>query len=172
MIEKALRKKLRPIVNRRRHLYLAWRLSVCWFIAALVGTCLMGANWLWGWYSLALNWTLCILTILATVIILYKYSQMHPDYKNIARTIEQQHPDMRALLLAAIEQQPEGLGGQLGYLQERVIGDALRHAEKHDWLKSIPSKKLFMVYFGQIAAFSFIFMALLQLLPSTPSLSF
>ena len=169
MIEKALRKQLRPIVNRRRRLYLAWRLSVCWFISALIGIGLISANWLLGWNSPVANWVLCILTLLATVIVLFKFSHMHPDYRAVARNIEQQNPDMQALLLAAIEQQPQGLGGQFGYLQERVIGDALRHAGKHDWLHSISSKSLFLAHFGGIAALSFIIIALSQLLSSTPS---
>jgi len=95
---------------------------------------------------------------------------MHPDYRAVARNIERQHPDMQALLLAAIEQKPEKFGGQLGYLQERVIGEALRHATKHDWLRSVSSKKLLLTEFGGIAALSFIIMSLSQLLPSTPSL--
>ena len=160
MIEKALRKQLRPIVNRRRRLYLLWRLSAYWFIAGIIGVALVSADWLLGWNSLIANWALCIATLLATVLALYKYSQMHLDYRAVARNIEQQHPDMQALLLAAIEQEPQGLGGQLGYLQERVIGDALRHAGKHDWLRSISSKKLYLTQFGGIAALSFIIIAL------------
>jgi len=170
MIEKALRKRLRPIVNRRRRLHLAWRLSVYWFVSGLIGICLIGADWLWGWNSPIANWALCISTVLATVLALYKFSHMHPDYRAVARNIERQHPDMQALLLAAIEQKPEKLGGQLGYLQERVIGEALRHATKHDWLRSVSSKSLLLAHLAPIAALSFIIMALLQLLPSVPSL--
>ncbi len=170
MIEKALRKRLRPIVNRRRRLHLAWRLSAYWLVSGLIGICLIGANWLWGWNSPIANWALGIWTVLATVLALYKFSHMHPDYRAVARNIERQHPDMQALLLTAIEQEPKGLGGQLGYLQERVIGEALRHATKHDWLRSVSSKSLLLAHFGGIAALSIIIMVLLQLLPSTPSL--
>ncbi len=170
MIEKALRKQLRPIVKRRRRLHLAWRLSVYWLVSGLIGICLIGADWLWGWSSPIANWALCISTVLATVLALYKFSHMHPDYRAVARNIERQHPDMQALLLTAIEQEPKGLGGQLGYLQERVIGEALRHATKYDWLRSVSSKKLLLAELASIAALSFIFLALLQLLPSVPSL--
>ncbi|MHC4105988.1 MAG: DUF4175 family protein, partial [Planctomycetota bacterium] len=41
--------------------------------------------------------------------------------------------------------------------------------DKHDWLRSISSKKLFLTQLGGIAALSFIIIALSQLLPSTPS---
>ncbi|MCH7556543.1 MAG: hypothetical protein IIB56_03700 [Planctomycetes bacterium] len=170
MIEKALRNRLRPTVNRRRRLHLAWRLSAYWLVSGLIGVGLIGADWLWGWKSPIANWALCISTALATVLALYKFNHMHPDYRAIARHVERQHPDMQALLLTAIEQEPKGLGGQLGYLQERVIGEALRHATKHDWLRSVSSKSLLLAHFGGIAALSFIILALLQLLPSVPSL--
>jgi hypothetical protein len=170
MIEKALRKRLRPIVNRRRRLHLARRLSAYWLVSGFIGIGLIGANWLLGWSSPIANWALCILTVLATAVAIYKYDRMKPDYRAVARNIERQHPDMQALLLAAIEQEPKGLGGQLGYLQERVIGEALRHASKHDWLHSVSTTSLWLAHFGGIAALSFIILALSQLLPSTSSL--
>ena len=170
MIEKTLRKRLRPIVNRRRHLHLAWRLSAYWFVSGLIGSGLIGADWLWGWRAPIANWALCIWTVLATVLALYKFDRMKPDYQAAARNIERQHPDMQALLLTAIEQEPKALGGQLGYLQERVIGEALRHATKHDWLRSVSSKSLLSAHLGGIAALSFIILALSHLLPSTPYL--
>jgi len=170
MIEKALRKRLQPIVSRRRRLHLAWRLSAYWFLLGLIGIGLIGANWLWGWRSSVAIGALCISTVLATVLALYKFRRMHPDYRAVARNIERQHPDMQALLLAAIEQEPERPDGQLGYLQERVIGEALRHAASHDWLQSISTKKLVLANLGRIAALLFLIMALSQLLPTTPSL--
>jgi len=170
MIEEALRKRLRPIVNRRKRLHLAFRLSACWLVSALLGAGLVGANWLWGWKSPAANWTLCILTVLATLYALYKSRRMQPDYKAVARQIERQNPDIHALLLAAVEQEPALPDGQFGYLQERVIGEAVRHAMKHDWLRSISTKKLFLAELGGAVTLSLIITMLLQLLPSAPFL--
>ena len=121
MIEEALRKRLRPIVKRRRSLHLAYFLSVCWIIAALVGIGLISANRYWGWKSPIANWALCISTALATLYALYRSHRMQPDYKAVARHVELQHPDMQAMLLAAIEQEPKRPDGQFGYLQNRVI---------------------------------------------------
>ena len=130
MIEAALRKRLRPIVKRRRRLHLAYFLSACWIVAALLGIGLICVNRYWGWKSPVANWALCISTALATLYALYRYHRMQPDYKAVAQHIERQHPDMQALLLAAIEQEPEGSDGQFGYLQNRVIGEAVRHVSK------------------------------------------
>lgn len=54
------------------------------------------------------------------------------DVRTIARRIEREHPDLQAALLTALEQ--EAAEGGLSYLQERVILDAVRHANTHDWL--------------------------------------
>lgn len=178
MIEEALRKRLQPAVLRRRRLHLAWRLSVYWLVSGLVGIGLIGANWLWGWSSdpagrgpwPIASWALCVWTILATVFAIYKYHRAQPDYKAVARNIERAHCDLKALLLAAIEQEPQEPDGRLGYLQEWVIGEALRHAAGHDWLRSISIKKSVLAYLGGIAALAFLIVVLSQMLPSTSSL--
>ena len=170
MIEEALRKRLRPIVNRRRRLHLAYLLSVFWLVAALVGIGLISVNRYWGLKSPVANWALCISTVLATLYALYRSRRMQPDYKAVAQHIERQNPDMQALLLAAIEQEPEQPDGQFGYLQDRVIGEAVRHATKHDWLQSISKKKLLSAELGGAIALTLIIATLLQLLPSVPFL--
>jgi hypothetical protein len=170
MIEIALRKRLQPIVRRRRRLHLAYFLSVCWIIAALVGIGLISINRYWGWQSPIADWALCITTVLATIYALYRSRRMQLDYKAVARHIEQQNPDLKALLLAAIEQEPEKPGGQFSYLQDRVIGEAVRHATKHDWLQSISTKKLLFAELAGAFALTLIITILLQLFPAVPFL--
>ena len=165
MIEEALRKRIEPIVKRRRRLHLALRLSAYWLIAASVGVVLMGANKLWGWGPPLVVALLCGATVLATVVTIYKTRHMQPDYKAAARNIEQQHPESRALLLAAIEQEPEGPDGQLGYLQESVIGEALRHGAKNDWLRSVAPRKLLLAKCGQIASLLLLLLVLSRVTP-------
>jgi len=166
IIEEALRRRLRPIVNRRRRLHLAYFLSVCWVIAAAVGIGLIIANRYLGWKSSVANWTLCISTGLVTLYAIYRTRRMQPDYKAVARHIERKNPDLKALLLAAVEQQPNQSDGRFGYLQDRVIGEAVRHATKHDWLQSISTKKLFLAHLGGAIALTLIITTLLQLFPA------
>ena len=170
MIEQALRKRLQPAVLRRRRLHLAWRLSVYWLVSGLVGIGLIGANRLWGWRSPVANVALCIWSLLATAFAIYRYRRAQPDYKAVARNIERAHCDLKALLLAAIEQEPQEPDGRLGYLQEWVIGEALRHAAGHDWLRSISTKNLVLANLGGIAALAFLIVVLSQTLPSPSSL--
>ena len=157
-------------MNRRRRLYLALWLSACWFVSFLIGIGLIGAYWLWGWKSPAANWALCISTGLATILILYKSRRLRVDYKAVARDIEHKHPDLKALLLTAIEQEPDRPGGSLGYLQERVIGEAVRHAVKYDWLRSVSSTKLLLAEIAWFIMLTLLIGAVSQLLPSRPFL--
>lgn len=167
MIEWNLRQWLRPVVSRRKKLLLLRRLGICWLIAALSGVALITVNYLWGWYWSVANYALCIAAVIASIIIWRKLRKIEPDYKTIARTIEKQHPELKATLLTAIEQQPEDPLGQLGYLQERVVGEAMSHAEHHDWTQSISQKALVLTGIGQIAALLLLIFVVSQLLPSS-----
>ena len=119
MIEETLRRQLRPVVKRRKHLYLAHRLAICWLAVGLLGLGLVGVNWLWGWQSPLAAGVLCLAGVVGTMAAIYRSRRLEPDYHAVARNIERHHPELRALLLAAVEQKPEEPGGRLGYLRCR-----------------------------------------------------
>ncbi len=166
MIEQSLRRQLEPIMKRRRRLDLAWRLSLYWLVAVLVGIALIGIDWLWGWrLPFALEvWT--VATILVTLFAVCRSERIGPDYHALARDIEQHHPDLRALLLAAIEQKPDHPGGRLGYLQTQVLREAVVHATSHDWLESIPPRRVALANLSRIAVLLLLLGVFSQLLPS------
>ena len=165
MIERNLRQWLRPVVNRRKKLLLLRRLAICWLIASLAGIALIVVNYLWGWYWSVTNYALCIAAVIASIRTWYKLRNIEPDYKSIARTIEKQNPDLKATLLTAIEQQPKDPLGGLGYLQERVVGEAMAHAKNHKWTQSISQKTLVLTGISQTAALLLLIFVMSQLLP-------
>ncbi len=167
MIEEALRRQMQPAVDRRKHVHLAWRMATCWLLAGLIGAVLTGIGWLWGWRSPWIVIALFVGVVLATVWAIYRSRRLQPDYRALARTIEQQHPDLQALLLAAVEQKPEGPDGRWGYLQRQVIADAIAHAMGHDWQESISTGQLFVANLGRVAAMAFLLVVLLQVAPPT-----
>ncbi len=164
MIEISLRRWLWPVVSRRKKLMLLRRLAISWLIAALVGVALIAANYLWGWYWPFANYVLCFATVSVSIIIWYRLRHIEPDYKSIARTIEEQNPDLKATLLTAMEQEPQEPFGKLGYLQERVVGEALAHAKNHSWTQSISKRSFVLAGFSQIAALLFFMFIMSQLL--------
>ncbi len=167
MVENTLRKRLEPIVARHRHLHLAQRLALYWLIAGVLGAALVAMSWLWGWYSPLAVAALLLAAIVATIVAVRRARRMEPDYQAIARHIEQQHPDLKALLLAAVEQEPEGPDGRFGYLQLQVLTEAVVHATQHDWVASISTRKLVLADLGWMAALVFLMAVLSQALPAT-----
>jgi hypothetical protein len=165
MIEEALRRQLEPVVDRRRRLSLAWHLSLYWLMGALAGLALLGADRLLGWRSPLAVAGLGIAIVGATLWALYRSRRLRPDYRAIARNIEQQHPDLKALLLAAVEQKPEGPDGQFGYLQQQVLLQAVSHAVRHDWVQSVSAARLALANVARLAALVFLVFVLLSLLP-------
>jgi hypothetical protein len=166
MIEEALRRQLEPIADRRRRLHVAWRLAICWFICGVIGLGLLLVTWLWGWRSSPAVGALCVSAAVATVWIIYRSRRLRPDYRALARSIEQQHPELKALLLAAIEQEPRP-DGQFGYLQRQVIIEAVKHAMGHDWLQSVSTARLTLAGLSWVAALVFLSIVLSQIMPST-----
>ncbi len=165
MIEEALRKQLEPVVERRRRLSLAWRLSNYWLALALVGAVLACADRLWGWRSPPALGALCVAAVAATFWAIYRSRRVGPDYRAIARNIEQQHPDLQALLLAAIEQRPQGPDGLFGYLQKQVLLQAISHATNHDWVQTVSARRLALANLGWLGALSCLLFVLLLLWP-------
>ncbi len=166
MIERALREKLRPTVTRRQRLILARWLTLLWSAGIAMGLALLGVYWLWGWHAPQAAMAVVLVTLAAVLAAVCRSRRLEPDWTAVAQTIERDHPEIKALLLTAIEQQPQGPGGQWGYLQKGVFKEALVHATCHDWTRSIPRRKLILAELSWVAA-CLVFAALLfQWLPA------
>src|SRR5437870_12552167 len=125
MIEPLLKAQLDPVVRRTRRLRLWQSLGWYWFFAAVsatavlvIGKLLVIATWL------PLLAIICV-ALSGSLWIRHRNRQWQLDYKQIAREIEQHHPDLHAVLMTAVEQQPDPVTGKLNYLQERVIQQAI-----------------------------------------------
>ncbi len=59
----------------------------------------------------------------------------------MARQIEGRYPDLDARLLTAIEQAPQG-GGDLGFMQERLVREVLAQNQRSDWAGVVPDSRL------------------------------
>ncbi|HZJ13484.1 MAG TPA: hypothetical protein VFD27_00460, partial [Chthoniobacteraceae bacterium] len=126
-----LKLALAPIVERRRQVRLLWRLAACWGVGAALAFA--------GAFSSPLP--LIFLVTLAAYIVWKVSARWEPDYREIARLVERQHPELHALLLTAVEQQPDRKSGELHFLQKRVIQDAIVESRKHSWIDAVPTSR-------------------------------
>ncbi|HEV7868036.1 MAG TPA: hypothetical protein VGO90_10165, partial [Chthoniobacteraceae bacterium] len=142
MITPLLKHSLEPIVARQRLLrtlrWTALSILACAALAALgaapVAIVLLTLAALWMGKRAAANW--------------------EPDYRGIARQVEARHPELHALLLTAVEQQPDVATGKLGFLQQRVLSEAAAQARKQQWVKTVPGWTVFAHSVALLAAFA------------------
>jgi hypothetical protein len=143
MIALPLIRELEPIaVDYRRFQF--WRaLAVVWAGLAVLATALLLAKWTG---TLSFGNPLVALVTLGALATLFAWRwsrTIHPDFNWIVRQVEHGDPRLRTLLLAAIEQQPDPATGEFGYLQKRVIAEALEHNRKHPWGRHIHDQLFF-----------------------------
>ena len=103
-------------------IFLIFLFVVNWWSFWLCLTLLIGAFvcWVWGGRSLDPSF----------------------DVDEVAHKIEESHPDLQSLLLTAVEQKPDKETGELNYLQDRVIKDAIDQAREQSWVEDVSSEEM------------------------------
>ncbi len=176
MIEPLLKSQLEPVARRQRQ----WRgdraLLAGWAALALAGVVLLFLQRSSAWPG-HLTVPLFLLAGLAVTVAAWRWAgRWQPDYRDIARRIEQKHPALHALLLTAVEQQPDPATGQFHFLQQRVLNEALAESRKHQWVEAVPGGRLIAVRLGRWAALAACIWLLIQLgtgpvVPAAPGLA-
>jgi hypothetical protein len=142
MIEPFLKAQLEPIA-RRRHLWSRTRdLTLCWAGVALVAGLFVMVYRSTGWLA---AWVLPVVACgaaIAGVVIWQRHRRWAPDYRQIARQIEQQHPELHALLLTAVEQEPDPETGKLNFFQQRVVREAIEKSAASNWQDTVSTGQL------------------------------
>ncbi|MBA2115437.1 hypothetical protein [Bremerella alba] len=71
--------------------------------------------------------------VTGSLLVIWTSSRSARNVHQVANLVESKYPKLDSVLLTAVEQQPNSLTGRLGYLQQDVIGQAIRHAHSHSW---------------------------------------
>jgi len=162
MIDGFLEKRLRRVAQREQWNLLAWRLAATWLVAAALA---LGASWIAGRVGWASVMTLPIVAALTAAVAsawVIRAFVAQPEYRPLAERIERRHPDLRGLLLTAV-QQPREHGSEIGYLQSRLVEQAVRHSVERDWLAVVPRWRLVAGYAFQTAALLMLGVSLITL---------
>lgn len=132
MTPPAISQLVQPVIMRYRS-WQMWRgLALCWALTAIGALFLIAAQQSVNWRP---DWALQALlgfAGLSAFIVWICCRRIAPDLRWIARQIENDHPELNSLLLAAVEQQPDE-SGRYSYLQQRVIREAIEHAARSRW---------------------------------------
>ena len=172
MTEILLRRELEPLARQRQRLKWLVALAVAWVIVAVIAFAVFVVSR----YFLPLPPALLIssvvvLAIIAWVVASKIVNRSAPDFRDIARKIETAKPDLHTLLLTAVEQERDKKTGQLGYLQERLIGDALGAIKREQNLSAVPPRRMFWAGLAHAAALIALFAVLFTVPKAAPSMT-
>ena len=166
-----LQARLEPIARDRRR----WRrlrgLTRCWLAVAGVSLLLLTASRLAGWGAVWLPWLGLGVAGFCGFLVARRHWAKPIDYLALARQIEQENPRLHALLLTAVEQRAEEVGGQLHYLQERVIQEALDQYRRKPWGQSTLERLFFAhcTHFGSLGLLVAVLLTLPWVGPPAPA---
>src|SRR3954451_14176801 len=142
MIESHLKQHLEPVAQRRRQLQLFVGLAASWAAVAIAAVLFLLLRHYAGLSSPFIFGALLLAALVGAGLAWRKSSRWEPDFREVARRIEQENPELHALLLTAVEQQPDPKSGQMNFLQDRVIREAVDHCQKHEWIRTVSSREL------------------------------
>lgn len=125
----------------------------------------MAAVWLLGAAAALTLWLLkppqanplplvCLTTVVAALATAFLATRSARDYQWLAHRVESAFPELQTCLLTALEQQPGLPNGRFGYLQGRVIHQALTHARKHPWPDVVSPQWIALSAAGNVVCFT------------------
>lgn len=167
MIDRLLQIHLEPVARDQRRWRRARALALGWSVAAAVGLFLLWMRSLSGWNS---PWAFLLLALGSLVWLGVAWQQGRrgsEDYAVLARNIEQENPSLHALLLTAVEQQPNPVTGELNYLQDRVVRETLAQDRRHGWHARV-RKRLVRFQFASTGALMLLIGVLVSLYRAAP----
>jgi hypothetical protein len=142
MIQPLLQSHLEPVARRLRRLRLLRAFSWFWLGATLAGAAVVVIGRLLQLPPLFLIAGVFTVGGMVALIVHQRLNRWSPDYRQIARDIEANHPDLHALLLTAVEQRPDPQTGHLNFLQQRVIDQALEETRRRQIIDTVAPDEL------------------------------
>jgi hypothetical protein len=88
---------------------------------------------------------------IAALIVMLRHRRTEPDLRRLACQIETHRPELDGRLLTAV-QQIAPPGSALGYLQERVVAEALHHGRQTDWAEAVPFSRVVVSHLAHLMA--------------------
>jgi hypothetical protein len=153
MIDLRLLRNLELVASRNRHRRLLVSLIAIWTLCVLLALLALAANRLWGLYWTYLPHSLAGGAVLLSFAAFRRSYRGRSDYRFLARRIEQTYPELNARLLTAVEQPVAPAAGRLGFLQDRIIQQALAHVYRHGWSRVAPAWQLVVGHALHLIAF-------------------
>ena len=167
MIDPGLLAHLEPLARGARRRRLHRRLALVWAAAAAAGLLLFQLHRMYGWSTGGIFLCLLIAALAAAARELFLRRTAAPDLRDLTRRIQEENPQLHTLLLTAVEQEADPGTGALGYLQQRVVDEAVAAYEASSFGRRAAAdlSRARLAQWGALAAFVLVLTALRPSLP-------
>ncbi|MDR3401304.1 MAG: hypothetical protein P4L99_02305 [Chthoniobacter sp.] len=168
MITPLLQTALEPVIDRHRKLR-----ALRWLVLGLAMLTIAAAVVMIRRTVIPEKELLLLLLILVTFWLARILGRLwKPDFRAIARRIEQQHPELHALLITAVEQKPDPQTGKFNFLQQRVVRQVAEEARKSNWMDAVPGWRLWSLRLvASVFAIATLALGLRTMPPTTSALA-
>ncbi|MEO7411710.1 MAG: hypothetical protein ABIZ81_00005, partial [Opitutaceae bacterium] len=157
-----LKSRIYRVIRRQQWLRLSRKLTLCWMIAAVAAMALIFVQLRTGWSSAGAFPVLIALAGVASLALVIQSRRNRPDVKSIAKKIEETYPELKGLLLTAVQQLETGDQDQ-SYFQHRVTQQAMEHCQQTGiWQKTVPRAHLRLATVAQFAALGLFIFAIVD----------
>jgi len=142
MMERRLQNRLGALELNLRRARLWRQLAFCWAATAGAELALLMIGSFTGWNLRLLWWAALIGGLTAAWKVRSRERRRPADFHALVAAIARENPEVRHLLSTAVEQEPQAESGRFGFLQLRVIEEALAHPHTILWDEQIARKNV------------------------------
>ncbi|HUD84625.1 MAG TPA: hypothetical protein VMQ67_14035 [Candidatus Saccharimonadales bacterium] len=143
MMEPRLRNELAGLERMLRRAQLWREMSVGWLAVTGIGVVFLLLRDFVGW-QLSGEWIIPLASALIAIgIVWVRHAYRSTDLRPLVTMLEREHPELRHLLSAASEQEPDAASGGFRYLQLRAIEAVLEHPRRHEWREKLERRLSF-----------------------------
>jgi len=137
MMESRLQTQLGRLESKLRQARLWRNLMLCWVVTAGAELFLFLLHGFTGWNSRPFWWLVLTSGFIAAWTVWTRERRRPADFRALVAVIARENPEVRHLLSTALEQEPDSESGEFGFLQLRVIEEALVHPHTILWEQQI-----------------------------------
>jgi hypothetical protein len=157
-----LKTRIYRVIRRYQWLRLSRQLTLCWMVAAVAAMGFVFLQARTGWAS---SWSIPLVVALAGVTslaLVIRSRRTRPDVNAAAKQIEAAYPELKGLLLTAVQQLELGEKEQ-SYFQYRVTQQATEHCQQTGtWRNTVPQGQMRWATAAQFAALGLFVFAVLN----------
>jgi hypothetical protein len=129
------------VLERMLRLARLWReMTVGWVVVAVLGILCLLLQAFAGWHWPAASLVLILGGLIAAGIVWMRNRARAADFHALVAALERAHPELRHLLSAAAEQEPDAESGNFRFLQLRAIEAVLDNPRRHEWRETLKRK--------------------------------